>query len=114
MIVDGSATPPSGLGSGKPVTPCERMQSANAIPCPVSTDPIVVLDMLEDPQAAITTAQLTAASALGARTRWPFRVWAVFSTADVTAASATDMRQQVRPVVARCGRSTNAGLVEGS
>jgi hypothetical protein len=74
---DRSLIPELGLmgepGSGKVGTPYVRMQSANlsasVSPLPV---PAALLGLPEDPQAAIATAQLTAASAI--TRRWLFGV----------------------------------------
>ena len=53
---------PPGRGSGKLGTPCERMQSANLTPV-LETLVAAVLGLLADPQAAITSALATTATA---------------------------------------------------
>ena len=53
--------PPPSLGSGKLGTPCARMQSANSIAGEEVREPVVLLGLCEDPQAASATTQLTAA-----------------------------------------------------
>jgi hypothetical protein len=57
--------PPPPPGSGKFVTPWARMQAANAIPADRRPDPDPLLDLLEEPQAAIASAQPRAANAIG-------------------------------------------------
>ena len=53
--------PPPAIGSGKLGTPCERMQSAYAIPrAPLKPPPLC--EGLEDPQAAIAIADAIAPS----------------------------------------------------
>lgn len=60
---------PSAFGSGKFGTPWERMQSAYAIAAAFWLDAAdALIDLPEDPQAAITAAQVTAAS--GIDTLW--------------------------------------------
>jgi hypothetical protein len=58
---------PLTFGSGKLGTPCERMQLANAS-APggllVAAGPLLPVVGLEEPQAPIATAQLTAATAI--------------------------------------------------
>src|SRR6202042_130744 len=53
-------------GSGKPVTPCERMQSANLIPWATPPSSAVVCGLLEDPHAAIVTRHAVAARVIQA------------------------------------------------
>ena len=65
------------FGSGKLGTACERMHLANAsapanLPCPVR--PLLLLVGLAEPQAAIATAQPSAASPTDIRRPWPLRV----------------------------------------
>ena len=55
--------PPLGLGSGKFEMPCERMQAENLRPALAKSDRLEPLPF-EDPQAATTNAQPTAASAI--------------------------------------------------
>jgi len=65
--------PPLPLGSGKFATPCDRMQSANLIPCEAALEAEAALfeeaepDVLEEPHAAIATPQTSAGSARGRR-----------------------------------------------
>lgn len=54
---------PSGLGSGNLGTPFERMQSAN-LTAVLETLAAAVLDLLADPQALITSALPTTATAI--------------------------------------------------
>ena len=68
---------PVTFGSGKLGTACERMHLANAsapanLPCPVR--PLLLLVGLAEPQAAIATAQPSAASPTDIRRPWPLRV----------------------------------------
>ena len=62
LIQLGMTLGPPGLGSGKFGTPCERMHSA----CLSAGPPLsaALLDLPEDPQAAIARPQLTAISAI--------------------------------------------------
>jgi hypothetical protein len=62
LISDETLYPAPALGSGKFGTPCERMQSADATACPMPVDPVVRLDLADDPQAVIATAHVKAAS----------------------------------------------------
>lgn len=67
----GMLNPPPGNGSGKSLTPWERMQSEKAIP---ATPPLdgrlpALLGLLEDPQATIAAAHPSAAS-VSAMPRW--------------------------------------------
>src|ERR1039458_4618734 len=73
LMSGGRLTLPSGLGSGKVGTPWERMQSAYLIPwgeAPEAPEAAVLVALLEDPQAAIATAPVTAASAIDRPRRW--------------------------------------------
>jgi hypothetical protein len=45
-------------------TPCERMQLAAVIPCALALEPAALRDALDDPQAAIATADAITASTL--------------------------------------------------
>jgi len=60
---------PSGLGSGKFRTPFERMQSAN-LTAVLETLAAAVLGLLADPQAPITSALATTATAIASSRRW--------------------------------------------
>ena len=61
LIPDPMFMPPPALGSGKFEMPCERMQAANLSPALAKLDRLLAF---EDPQAAMTSTQLTAASAI--------------------------------------------------
>jgi len=60
------------LGSGKPETPWSRMQAAYLSNIAIVPEPPVVLGLLEDPQAAITIAQIAALSAMPRKRRRPW------------------------------------------
>jgi hypothetical protein len=64
---------PLTFGSGKFGTPCERMHLAkSSAPAFLlfAVGPLLLLVGPEEPQAAIATAQLTAATAIGRPRRW--------------------------------------------
>ena len=69
-----SGKPPPGLGSGKFGTSCERIQSAYFTAWAYWLDPpVTVLDLLDDPHAAIATAPLTVTTAIDRLRRWLFK-----------------------------------------
>ncbi len=55
---------PFGVGSRKFGTPCERMHSANLSAAVTGLEAVVCVGVLDDPQAAIATAQQVTASAI--------------------------------------------------
>jgi hypothetical protein len=69
--VAGVVAVPSIVGSEKFGTPCERMHAANLSPAERTLGLAVVVDLLDDPQAAITSAKHVTASAITP----PWRVW---------------------------------------
>src|ERR1035437_5517645 len=73
LMSDGRLTLPFAFRSGKFGTPWERMQSEYLTACGEALEASVLVDLLEDPQAAIPTPQPTAASVISSRWRSPRR-----------------------------------------
>ena len=62
-----NAKPPPGAGSGKFGTPWDRMQSAYLTPSVYVLEMAALVGLFEEPQAAITIAQVMAAPATSGR-----------------------------------------------
>jgi len=62
IVLTADDAPPFVVGSGKFATPCERMHSANLSAAASGIELAGVVDLVDDPQAAIAIAHVTAAS----------------------------------------------------
>jgi hypothetical protein len=94
-------------GSGKLGTPCERMHLANAnAPAFLlfAVTPLLLLAGLEEPQAAIATAQAAAATPIGRPRRWRLR--ALLSVALRNIVGSPQVRSIVSPGRFTAGRIT--------